>query len=629
MPKLTPTPGAKGQSTFYVELDAPAGKAAHVSGQSIPVNKAGNTTDIPESVHARATQQATGIFSTVPVPVYDESLRAQLMLHPNDAHVLTTEPPEAFEANEKLVIWQHPVHPDCVFVRKTAHSQPEELDTATVKKFLVEYYLGKLGMFLPVKPSAGQRFEQTVVWTSSEIPKYYWSILMPGKEKALRLQTLDEVTEKVFPAQRIAATGTAPLVSVRPFFAQCYAESGLNPEEVDIFLAKPSTPFQPGDKPRLYPSPDSSFIWLLESTGIMEHHLAAKPTTLKEVKKELADYQGAVARSLEKPKESFFSGFMRIVKSPEAAGSVRPVMGISSPVASVCSRSLDTQRARFVVPSPAMLPQTQAVTGRQNSHGAEIALFKERMQALQQSLLHKLPQNAGKYVDDEPDLPRFANIHCMKETRVPGLHANYITIEGTRVAIAAQFPKDNQIEQHLRICITDKVDVITVLTTPEEIRTGTGARKMTDYFSVSGKHGRITTTSTWKETRMLTEGLKFRVYEVKLVDNDTGATQSVHVLHVQNWDDHKAMSATDTQELVAVQREYGVTGLVHCAAGVGRTGTVIAVGILKNKKFDDLSLERIFTVIRPQRNGHIVQTPEQMDVPITICIAQRRPLLES
>ncbi len=245
------------------------------------------------------------------------------------------------------------------------------------------------------------------------------------------------------------------------------------------------------------------------------------------------------------------------------------------------------------------------------------------------------------------NISRFHDIPAMAATCVDStLNANLMTIEGRPVAIASQFPKDSQLEGQLRM-YRDNVKVVLVLTPPDEMKKGR-AGPMTDYFSTSGQFGDIRTESTAQDQLKLPGGLVCNVYHLEIYDGGR-EMKKIAVLHAQNWPDRTAAGEKDIQALVKALPEYkkGVEGgtetqasatvlpenekdfAVHCTAGVGRTGVVLAAYIMEHPAFTHLSLEEVITLLREQRNGHMVQTQEQLQVLIDIANAQGRPLLKS
>ncbi|CAJ0572137.1 unnamed protein product, partial [Mesorhabditis spiculigera] len=99
----------------------------------------------------------------------------------------------------------------------------------------------------------------------------------------------------------------------------------------------------------------------------------------------------------------------------------------------------------------------------------------------------------------------------------------------------------------------------------------------------------------------------------------TGVKKVVHQLHYTEWPDH-GCPAGEHQLLRMIDKmaelQEGRTSpvLVHCSAGVGRTGTIIAVNhvreLIKANKLTELNLYDLVMQLRTQRSS-MVQTQDQ------------------
>jgi protein tyrosine phosphatase len=96
-------------------------------------------------------------------------------------------------------------------------------------------------------------------------------------------------------------------------------------------------------------------------------------------------------------------------------------------------------------------------------------------------------------------------------------------------------------------------------------------------------------------------------------------------LHYEGWNDFEGISEDDLDKLIAVimnyQKDSSQPVIVHCRAGVGRSGTLIVacalMHLMKQKKVDSSNLmEHLYRLIlegRKQRGPNFVQQPLQFE----------------
>lgn len=273
-------------------------------------------------------------------------------------------------------------------------------------------------------------------------------------------------------------------------------------------------------------------------------------------------------------------------------------------------------------------------------------------------------------------LNRYGNIQSLVHSSLnPNLNANRIKVNGTNVAIATQYPLQHQIQNHLRMLVDNNIPVVTVIAEQSEMEKP--INNMSDYFSgnldvdtiygninpepepiygnlnpepepiyaniestgsTTRKNNDVTTTSTLKQQdielgkNVSGEPLLGNVYALTINTlNDEPFT--VEVLHVHNWKDHTAVDANTTLQIAAKVIELadeskndGVP-VIHCKAGVGRTGQVLAALVMEQDQYNTSSLESIVTGMRESRNGYMVQNDDQLKVLAKIAVSQNRSIL--
>ncbi|PWQ93662.1 protein-tyrosine phosphatase family protein [Leucothrix arctica] len=224
--------------------------------------------------------------------------------------------------------------------------------------------------------------------------------------------------------------------------------------------------------------------------------------------------------------------------------------------------------------------------------------------------------------DSERD--RFNMPHAAETNISNALNANRIVIDGKDFAIATQFPLDQQIEAQLQLLIDNQTPVLVVLASINDIQNN----QLIEYFKGSATYGAIQTQSKFLDYVDLDSIIEAKIFNLSV----SGYKESleIQVIHVHNWPDHRTVSTEVTTNLVSLiesKIEQSMTAfkkdqsptisdlakalpVMHCKAGVGRTGQTLAA--MAMKQFPELSLASIIKDLRRSRNNKTIQTPQQM-----------------
>lgn len=162
--------------------------------------------------------------------------------------------------------------------------------------------------------------------------------------------------------------------------------------------------------------------------------------------------------------------------------------------------------------------------------------------------------------------------------------------------IAAQGPRANTFAEFWNMVIEENSSLIISVTNEREERKGYLGFKFDRFWPVSGSatYGDVTVMlheeqliEEWDDGR--NEKLRLRRYQVK---KDSFESTITH-LHMENWPDNGVIHPESLVKLSHHADQNFQTGpiIVHCAAGVGRTGTFIAYHSLFHDYNQQLALD--------------------------------------
>ncbi|WP_380179344.1 protein-tyrosine phosphatase family protein [Kalamiella sp. sgz302252] len=264
---------------------------------------------------------------------------------------------------------------------------------------------------------------------------------------------------------------------------------------------------------------------------------------------------------------------------------------------------------------------------------------------------------AGPYLPDE--VCRFSDVLAMAATAVdPGLHANKITINDKIVAIASQYPKTEQIKTHLRMMANKKTPALVVLSTKKEIvkSYAPGCCCLPDYFSNRNPYSKQNKIYNGGKNSVILGKAKESVsesgqqnllindsYNLKL-KNSNNEDITIPVQHVTNWPDRETIPLdtlinllnliiTTVKDKLNEYKEQGVdivqdmVPVIHCKAGVGRTGVIIAALALRLNP--TMSLQEVIEIMRASRNNKMVQTYGQLRTLVQFCLKEDYEILRT
>lgn len=217
-----------------------------------------------------------------------------------------------------------------------------------------------------------------------------------------------------------------------------------------------------------------------------------------------------------------------------------------------------------------------------------------------------------------PDRNRYKDVFCQDETRVvlkwpPGstndyIHANWASIRGEKRFICSQGPTENTIDDFWRMIWEQKIRVIVMLCNVVE----QGKKKCEQYYPEKPEDPPIITASNIiiKNTGRTEVEKLHTVSSLDVTVN--GETFSVRHYFWSNWPDRGVPSDIMVCLRLLARIKAFSPILVHCSAGIGRTGTIVGLEMCLQLILsgEPLSMQNVVRHLRACRHGS-VQTDVQ------------------
>ena len=240
---------------------------------------------------------------------------------------------------------------------------------------------------------------------------------------------------------------------------------------------------------------------------------------------------------------------------------------------------------------------------------------------------------------EDDETCRYKNIRCYKDNYVKisspheKINASWIHLPYENSFISAQAPLKNTVDDFWTMCFDHDINTVIMLCNLEE----NGKEKCEKYWENKNndKDAIVDSTELGSNfvinytTEQINDDITIRNINIRDTEKNENNEKKIKQIHYGSWPDHKSV---DLQSIYGnilfmfnlVDNEIGHNPIVvHCSAGVGRTGTFIALYNLyrdilsqihdeKNKKIT-LNFMNLVRKMKEMRM-HLVETEDQYNL---------------
>ena len=167
------------------------------------------------------------------------------------------------------------------------------------------------------------------------------------------------------------------------------------------------------------------------------------------------------------------------------------------------------------------------------------------------------------------------------------INASWIHLPYPYYFIATQGPLPHTIEDFWTMCYDNKVSVIIMLCNLKE----DNKDKCADYWNIKNLKK--------YEIKVINEKKDEKIYirSIDLYNKEKNNTYKINQIHFTLWEDHNSLKKNDCNKIIKIIKlldEYRGkrNAVIHCSAGVGRTGTFICMYNLYHEIMRQIFLEK-------------------------------------
>ncbi|MCP9264947.1 Receptor-type tyrosine-protein phosphatase T [Dirofilaria immitis] len=223
------------------------------------------------------------------------------------------------------------------------------------------------------------------------------------------------------------------------------------------------------------------------------------------------------------------------------------------------------------------------------------------------------PNNAHEACAANLTRNRYRDVPCLDVTRViltlnvppetDYIHANWMKMEGCpHQYIATQGPLESTASDFWRMVHQEQITTIIMLCKTFE----DGKPKCFQYWPAENGENKTYGCMFVMNKRSEHED-KFETYLLEVLPEGCSNSTIVKLIHMTDWPDRGVPQSGMTVLRLIRMMPNNATSIIHCSAGIGRTGTVIAIDTLLSRlwKNQPLNVPQVVKEMRSQRASSV------------------------
>ncbi|VDK83171.1 unnamed protein product [Litomosoides sigmodontis] len=219
------------------------------------------------------------------------------------------------------------------------------------------------------------------------------------------------------------------------------------------------------------------------------------------------------------------------------------------------------------------------------------------------------PNNSHEAFKANPTKNRYRDVPCLDVTRVvltlnvppetDYIHANWLKMQGCdHQYIATQGPLESTVSDFWRMVHQEQITTIIMLCKTIE----DGKPKCFQYWPAVNGENRTYGCMFVMNKRSEHED-KFETYLLEVLPEGCSNSTIVKLIHMTDWPDRGVPQSGMTILRLIRMMPSTSTSIIHCSAGIGRTGTVVAIDTLLSRlwKNQPINVPQVVKEMRNQR----------------------------